>query len=64
MSKSNDAIIALNVRLKSSDSSAHPRAANYTNVGVAQGMAYWTSDSSSRRCSLRLPKPRRMAKRH
>lgn len=35
-----DATIALNVRLKPSDSSAHPRAANYTNVGVAQGIAY------------------------
>ncbi len=40
MSESNDATIALNVRLKPSDSSAHPCAANYTNVGVAQGMAY------------------------
>jgi hypothetical protein len=40
MSESNDAILALNVRLKPSDSSAHPRAANYTNVGVAQGIAY------------------------
>lgn len=28
------------MRLKPSDSSAHPRAANYTNVGVAQGIAY------------------------
>ena len=33
-------IISLNVRLKPSDSSAHPRAANYTNVGIAQGIAY------------------------
>jgi hypothetical protein len=40
MSESNDATIALNVRLKPSDSSAHPRAANYTNVGMAQGIAY------------------------
>ena len=32
--------IALNVRLKPSESSAHPRASNYTNVGVAQGIAY------------------------
>jgi hypothetical protein len=40
MSESNDTTIALNVRLKPSDSSAHPRAANYTNVGVAQGIAY------------------------
>ena len=32
--------MALTVRLKPSDSSAHPRAANYTNVGVAQGIAY------------------------
>lgn len=35
-----DTTIALNVRLKPSESSAHPRAANYTNVGVAQGIAY------------------------
>jgi hypothetical protein len=40
MSESKDATIALNVRLKPSDSSAHPRAANYTNVAVAQGIAY------------------------
>ena len=32
--------IALNVCLKPSESSAHPRATNYTNVGVAQGIAY------------------------
>jgi len=30
----------LNVRLKPSESSAHPRAANYSNVGIAQGIAY------------------------
>ena len=35
-----DAIAVFNVRLKSSDASSHPRAANYTNVGVAQGIAY------------------------
>ncbi len=40
MSAPNDTAIALNVRLKPSESSAHPRAANYTNVGVTQGMAY------------------------
>ena len=40
MSESKDTTIALNVRLKPSESSAHPRAANYTNVGVAQGIAY------------------------
>ncbi|MDF0665710.1 MAG: hypothetical protein P0119_06490 [Nitrospira sp.] len=39
MGESKDTI-ALNVRLKPSESSAHPRAANYTNVGVAQGIAY------------------------
>lgn len=32
--------IALNVRLKPSESSAHPRAATYTNVATAQGIAY------------------------
>ncbi len=40
MSESKDTTIALNVRLKPSDSSAHPRAANYTNVGIAQGIVY------------------------
>ncbi|UVT17013.1 MAG: hypothetical protein H8K04_05520 [Nitrospira sp.] len=40
MSDQKDTTIALNIRLKPSDSSAHPRTANYTNVGVAQGIAY------------------------
>lgn len=40
MSESKNTTIALNVRLKPSESSAHPRAVNYTNVGVAQGIAY------------------------
>ena len=40
MNEAKDKVLALNVRLKSNDSSAHPRATNYTNVGVAQGIAY------------------------
>jgi hypothetical protein len=40
MSESKSRAIALNVRLKPSESSAHSRATNYTNVGVAQGIAY------------------------
>ena len=40
MNEAKDTTIALNVRLKPSESSAHPRATNYTNVGVAQGIAY------------------------
>ena len=40
MGEPKDTTIALNVRLKPSESSAHPRAANYTNVAVAQGIAY------------------------
>ena len=40
MSNAKDQTIALNVRLKPSESSAHPLATNYTNVGVAQGIAY------------------------
>ena len=40
MSDAKDPTIALNVRLKHGESSAHPRATNYTNVGVAQGIAY------------------------
>ena len=40
MNEIRDKSIALNVRLKPSESSAHPRATNHTNVGVAQGIAY------------------------
>ena len=40
MSESKDQTVALNVRLKPSESSAHPRATNYTNVAVAQGIGY------------------------
>ena len=40
MSETKDKILALNVRLKPSELSAHPRATNYTNVGVAQRIAY------------------------
>jgi hypothetical protein len=40
MSEAKDKAIALNVRLKPSDSTAHPKATNYTSVGIAQGIAY------------------------
>lgn len=40
MSDSTEKTIPLNVRLKPSQPSAQPQAANYTNVGVAQGIAY------------------------
>lgn len=40
MSGAKNQTLTLKVRLKPSESSAHPRAANYTNVGVAQGIAY------------------------
>jgi hypothetical protein len=40
MSEAKDKTIELNVRLNPSESSAHPRATNYTNVAVAQGIAY------------------------
>ena len=40
MSDAKDTTLALNVRLKPSEPTAHPRATNYTNVGVAQGIAY------------------------
>jgi hypothetical protein len=40
MSETKGQTLALNVRLKPSDPSAYPHATNYTNVGVAQGMAY------------------------
>ena len=40
MSEATDKIIALNVRLKSSESSVNPRATSHTNVGLAQGIAH------------------------
>ncbi|NOS80095.1 MAG: hypothetical protein HOP32_00760 [Nitrospira sp.] len=40
MSDANDQTLALNVHLRPSESSAHPRATNYTNVGVAQGIVF------------------------
>lgn len=40
MSDAKGQTLALNVRLKPIESSAHPRATNYSNVGVAQGIAY------------------------
>ncbi len=40
MSERQSEIIPLKVSLKPSESSAHPLATNYTNVGVAQGIAY------------------------
>lgn len=40
MSDSTDKTIPLNVRLKPGEASAHPLAVNYSNVGVAQGIAY------------------------
>ena len=40
MSKPKDTAIALNVRLKPVDHSNLPHSANYSNVGVAQGIVY------------------------
>ena len=40
MNEAKEKVLSLNVRLKPIESSAHPRAANYTDVGVAQGIAY------------------------
>lgn len=40
MSDTTDKTIPLNVRLKPSEPSAYPLVTNYTNVGVAQGIAY------------------------
>jgi hypothetical protein len=55
---------SLNVRLKSSDSSAQQRATNYTNVGVAQGIAYVDLVSSSLRCLAPSRIPRRTVRQH
>jgi hypothetical protein len=41
MSETKGQTIALHVRLKPTEPSAHPHATNYTNVGVAQGFAYF-----------------------
>lgn len=40
MSEAKDKTIALNVRLKPVEHSDQPHSTNYTNVGVAQGIAY------------------------
>lgn len=40
MSDAKDKILQLNIRLKSSEPTAHPKATNYTSVDVAQGIAY------------------------
>jgi hypothetical protein len=40
MSEPKDQTLSLNVRLKPTEPSAHPKATNYINVGVAQGIAY------------------------
>jgi len=40
MSDTTDKTIPLNVRLKPSEPSAHPLAANYSHIGVAQGIVY------------------------
>jgi hypothetical protein len=40
MSDPKEATTVLNVRLTPSESSAHPRATNYSTVGMAQGIAY------------------------
>jgi hypothetical protein len=40
MNEAQGKVVALNVHLKPNDPSGHPRAANYTNVRVAQGMIF------------------------
>jgi len=40
MGDAKDKTVSLNVRLKPGEPSIHPRTANYTNVSVAQGIAY------------------------
>lgn len=40
MNEPKNSTIALHVRLKPSEAAAHPHAVNYSNVGVAQGIAY------------------------
>ncbi|MGA6829214.1 hypothetical protein ACO9S2_16605 [Nitrospira sp. NS4] len=40
MSDAKDKALQLNIRLKPSEPTAHPKATNYTSVGVSQGIAY------------------------
>jgi hypothetical protein len=40
MSDAKDKVLAFNVRLTPTQSSSQPRATNYTNVAVVQGIAY------------------------
>jgi hypothetical protein len=40
MSEAKDKTFALNARLKPGEPSAHPRATNYSNVGVVKSIAY------------------------
>lgn len=40
MNEQKKTVIPLNVQLKAGESAARPLATNYTNVGVAQGIAY------------------------
>ena len=63
MREPKDQTIALKVRLKPSESSAHLRATNYTNVGVSQGIAYLDFGSSSRPSLPRWPRRRRTVNR-
>ncbi len=62
MSEQKDTAIALNVRLKPSDSSAHPRVANYTHVGVAQGIVYLDFGFIEPALLAPLPRQRRTAR--
>jgi hypothetical protein len=64
MSETKDKTIALNVRLKANEPSAHLRATNYTNLGVAQGIAYVYFGFIEPGCSPPLSKPQRMANPH
>ena len=63
MSDPKDQTLAFNVRLKPSESSAHPRVTNYTNVVVAQGIAYFDFGFIEPTCSPRWSRRQGMAKR-
>ena len=64
MSEPKDQTITLKVCLKPSESSVQPRATNYMNVGLAQGIAYVDLGSSIPRCSQPSPRPPRMVRPH
>lgn len=64
MSEAKDRTVAFNVRLKPSEPTSHPRATNYKNVGVAQGITYLDFGFIEPGLLAAIGRRRRMAKPH